>query len=257
MLMLLQAAGEQPDTGWVAEAILRGFVNGLLIAWPVLAILAGLATLVTLFRLVRWIVRRRSLSRSGIDDIDRMGGKVFEQYLEVLFSRLGYSVERTRFVGDYGGDLVLRKGGIRTVVQAKRYAKSVGVKAIQEAVAAKGYYDCTAAMVVSNSNYTRPAQELARKNSVVLWGRERLIGKLAEINAKRKIREGEPNIHEPQNAVTAGSVKSDLTLADVATCNTCAKLLTPGERRYCETNSKRFSGQMFCFRHQRVKATPN
>ena len=248
--LLLQASDQEVDVSWATDILL-------VIAAAIFGTLLLFTLLILLIALPIRAARRRRLSKSGIDDIDRMGGKVFEQYLEVLFSRLGYSVERTRFVGDYGGDLVLRKGGIRTVVQAKRYAKSVGVKAIQEAVAAKGYYDCTAAMVVSNSNYTRPAQELARKNSVVLWGRERLIGKLAEINAKRKIREGEPNIHDPQNAVTAGSVKSDLTLADVATCNTCAKLLTPGERRYCETNSKRFSGQMFCFRHQRVKATPN
>ena len=41
--------------------------------------------------------------------------------LEVLFGKLGYRVENTRYAGDYGEDLVIAKDGIRTVVQAKRY----------------------------------------------------------------------------------------------------------------------------------------
>ncbi len=48
---------------------------------------------------------KQRLAKSGIDDIDQMSGKTFEKYLEVLFEKLGYRVERTPYIGDYGADL--------------------------------------------------------------------------------------------------------------------------------------------------------
>jgi restriction system protein len=166
------------------KILIDGLIDVLVLMWPVLAIIGVLAALPLIVRIVRY----RRLARSGIKDIDRFGGKTFEQYLEVLFRRLGYKVERTKFAGDYGGDLVLRKSGVRTVVQAKRYAKSVGVRAVQEVVAAKGYYDCDQSMVVSNSHYTKQARELASKNDVELWDRDMLIQQLTATGAKQAAR---------------------------------------------------------------------
>jgi restriction system protein len=202
-------------------------------------------------------LRRRRLARSGIDDIDRMGGRVFEQYLEVLFERRGYKVERTRFVGDFGGDLVVRKDGAKTVVQAKRWTKNVGVKAVQEVVAAKGYYDCDVAMVVTNSTYTNQARELARKNKVELWDRERLVSELEAAHVRQAIAgapaDGAAASVEPITPVRAPGEPAPL--ATVATCRICAKVLSSGERTYCESNRTRFRGEMFCFRHQRSHKT--
>ena len=187
-----------------------------------------------------------------------MGGEVFERYLEVLFSRLGYRVERTRFVGDYGGDLVLRKDGVRTVVQAKRQAKNVGVKAVQEAVAAKGYYGCDEAMVVCNRYYSRQAEELALRNEVVLWDRDELIERLSKIGGKAMVREAAPAaaVATPEIPMVrkASEETEPVRLADVVACGMCSKILTPGERRWCEANARRVRGRMLCFRHQRVGA---
>jgi HJR/Mrr/RecB family endonuclease len=33
----------------------------------------------------------------------------------------GIKVERTRYIGDYGADLVTTNNGVKTVIQAKRY----------------------------------------------------------------------------------------------------------------------------------------
>lgn len=124
---------------------------------------------------VVWAFRERRLARSGIGEIDRMDGIVFERRLEHLFVSRGYRVSRTRARGDYGADLVLEKDGLRTVVQAKRWSKNVGVKAIQEAVAAKPVYGCDHAMVVTNRYYTEQAQRLAKANGVRLWNRDDLV----------------------------------------------------------------------------------
>jgi len=130
---------------------------------------------VALAKLGHRVYENRRLVRSGIYDVDLMDGRTFERYLSILFQRLGYKVERTRYRGDYGADLILRRDGKRIVVQAKRWKKSVGVKAVQEAVASKGYYNADAAMVVANQAFTQQARILARANRVELWDRDRLV----------------------------------------------------------------------------------
>lgn len=105
-----------------------------------------------------------------------LSGSGFENLLYRLFEAMGYTVQRTGKTGDQGGDLVANKNGqVRMLIQAKRYNGSpVGNSAVQEAVAAQKYYDCNGAMVVTSSDFTKEAIELAKANSVMLVGKERL-----------------------------------------------------------------------------------
>jgi restriction system protein len=73
---------------------------------------------------------------------------------------------------DFGGDILARSfpfGSI--VVQCKGYKGKVGISAVQEAYAAKTYYRTSRAAVATNSTFTKPAVELARKCGVELWNR--------------------------------------------------------------------------------------
>ena len=115
-----------------------------------------------------------------------MDGKTFEEFLGTVFKNLGYKVEVTRYSGDYGADLIVRKHGKRIAVQAKRYSSNLGVDAIKEVYAAQKYYRCKAAMVVTNSDYTEQAKKLARATNVVLWNGEKLNQVLTELNKKGK-----------------------------------------------------------------------
>jgi restriction system protein len=142
--------------------------------WPLWTIF----TAILLGRLALAWYETRRLARSGIAEIDQMTGTEFERRLVILFRALGYQVTHVGAVGDFGGDLVISKDATRTVVQAKRYTKNVGVKAVQEVVAAQRMYDCTAALVVTNRDFTAPARTLARSNGVELWGREQLVARL-------------------------------------------------------------------------------
>ena len=108
----------------------------------------------------------------SINEIDVMSGVEFERFLKNLFEILGYSVTITNVTGDQGGDLVLSRFGIRTLVQAKRYASSVGNWAVQEVVAGKALYECTESIVVTNNSFTKSAIELAQANYVQLWDRK-------------------------------------------------------------------------------------
>lgn len=119
--------------------------------------------------------RMKRLKRSGIAEIDQMDGFQFEQYLGHLFRSQGYKAEVTKAIGDFGADLILVKEGKRIAVQAKRYSKNVGIKAVQEAQSSIAYYGTDEAWVVSNSDYTSAAYELAKSNKVRLINREALI----------------------------------------------------------------------------------
>ena len=131
----------------------------------------------------RW---QETLAQSDILEVDKMPGQLFEEHLGVVFSCLGYSVTRTRVTGDYGADLVLDGAEGRVVVQAKRYSKSVGVKAVQEVKAAMSVYGASHGMVVTNSYFTRQAIELASKNSIELRDRNWLVPTMAKVARSRR-----------------------------------------------------------------------
>jgi restriction system protein len=155
----------------------EAFLNGMAHIWFVWLILG----LVLIGRAVSSLLKQQKLARSGIADIDKMDGKTFEKYLKVFFGKLGYKVERTRSIGDYGADLVATNNGVKTAIQAKRYKRRVGTEAVQEAVASRGYYNCDKAMVVTNSCFTNQAKTLAWRKKVELWDRSILVKNLLEI----------------------------------------------------------------------------
>jgi restriction system protein len=156
------------------DSTARATIENLLVLWP----LWGLLALIVACRLASWIADQRRLAAAGIREIDAMDGRTFERRLARLFHDLGYSVERVGRRGDYGADLVVSRNGVRTIVQAKRWSKNVGVKAVQEANAAPAMHGCARGMVVTNRYFTAAAKRLARANDVELWDREKLVAVL-------------------------------------------------------------------------------
>ncbi len=126
-------------------------------------------------------LRKQKLKKSGILEVDKMKGKVFEEYLQVLLRNKGYKVNLTAATGDYGADLVLSTKDKKIIVQAKRYKKKVGLKAVQEVVSAKSYYKADECWVVTNNYFTEPAVKLARSNNAILIDRDLLIKWMIEI----------------------------------------------------------------------------
>ena len=216
------------------------FLKGL---WPLWALIV----IVALGKLAYQLWEKQRLAKSGIDDIDNMSGKTFEKYLEVLFEKLGYRVERTRYVGDYGADLVTAKNGVKTVIQEKRYKGKAGVKAIQEAVAAKGYYDCSKAMVVTNSFFTQQAIELARRNQVELWDRDKLVSALLSVKETAPV-----TVFTVEQTRAVTSIDAQPLDIPKNTCALCGKAVSEKVMQYCLANQKRFAGEIYCYEHQRV-----
>lgn len=107
-------------------------------------------------------------------NIDGMSGEQFEDFLETVFEDRGFDIEETPSTDDQGADLIAKKFGQKTVVQAKRYRGSVGNKAIQEVISAREYYNADEAIVVTNSTFTDSATELAEASGVELWNGAKL-----------------------------------------------------------------------------------
>ncbi len=162
------------------------FGEGWAILVAVIALLALLAPYVVSLQ------ERHRLAAAGMPEIDRMSGEDFELKMAQLFRDKGFRVEQTRYVGDWGGDLILSQGSQRTVVQVKRWNHMVGLGAIQEVVAAKAMYGCQHALVVTNSFFTNAAVELARANGVELWDRHRLASELLALHDRGA--EGKPTL---------------------------------------------------------------
>ncbi|MCR9016611.1 restriction endonuclease [Aquiflexum gelatinilyticum] len=118
--------------------------------------------------------------KTAIEDLDKMTGVEFENFLKTFFERRGFKVTTTKISNDQGCDLILQKLGEKTSVQAKRYVGTIGNDAIQQVVASLKYYKCDIALVITTSKYTKAAEKLAEANHVELWDREALKKKLKE-----------------------------------------------------------------------------
>lgn len=150
-----------------------------------------------IFHILKWSVGKireirilKRMAKSGIHYIDKMDGFQFEVYLKALFRELGYHPEVTKRSCDYGVDVIL-KGKKRIVIQAKRYGikNRVGIRAVQEVYAGKAYYKADEAWIVTNSVFTKQAEELAKACQVKLIDRFELQNLITKVNPEQKAKD--------------------------------------------------------------------
>ncbi len=110
----------------------------------------------------------------------KLNGSDFERLLYRLYETMGYSVQLSGKIGDQGGDLIATKNQERILIQAKCWINNVPNRAVQEAVAARNYYDCNRAAVVATNGFTKEATELAKANGVELIPKDVLQGLLLD-----------------------------------------------------------------------------
>lgn len=130
---------------------------------------AGVALLIGAVCLY-WTVRIYRVSGAELSP-DEMTGSQYEQYVAEKLRDMGYrKIKFTPASGDHGADIIaLAPDGVQCAVQCKRYAKKVGNKAIQEALAGAAYYGCERAIVATNNQFTPQAIHDAETVGVVLF----------------------------------------------------------------------------------------
>ena len=88
----------------------------------------------------------------------------------------------TQCSSDFGVDVIAYKDEIKYAIQCKKYSSPVGIKAVQEVIGSKAMNDCHVAVVLTNNTFTKSAIELAEKNNVLLWGRDKLLELIDNMN---------------------------------------------------------------------------
>lgn len=145
-----------------------------------------IGTIGFIFSITYLIIRKKKYNdkvrKSKIQDVDSMTGVQFEYFLKLIFSQKGYKVQTTKVTGDYGADLVMTAGDKRIVVQAKRYSKRVGIKAIQEVVSSIAYYKASEGWAVTNNEFTDAAVQLAKANGIKLIERNELMNMISQLD---------------------------------------------------------------------------
>ena len=111
----------------------------------------------------------------NLAQIDSLSGIEFEKLLKTIFEKQGYHVSLTKKSHDYGADLILNKNNKISLVQAKCYEKNIGIKAIQEIIAAKTHYLAEDLFVATNRYFSKDAIILAGEHGVKLIDRDVLL----------------------------------------------------------------------------------
>ena len=145
---------------WIASfAVLAGFF------WPHTPGIAlmGLA-LIGLLHLAVLVYEEITEAKFHED----MSPEEFEHYCAAVLQEMNWKARVTQVSGDQGVDIVADKRGMRIVIQCKKYSKPVGNRAVQEIVAAIAHEDAQRGVVVTTSDYTPAAENLAASNEVLL-----------------------------------------------------------------------------------------
>jgi len=124
-----------------------------------------------------------SLETEGLDGIE------YEYAVaDLINSHIdGWAAEVSKASGDQGLDVMARSKSCSVAIQTKLYNQPVGNKAVQEIIAAKGFYNADHAAVVTNASFTKSAVELADSQGVALLHHNELLTYFGAIDLENKM----------------------------------------------------------------------
>lgn len=106
--------------------------------------------------------------------LEMMGGIEFEHTVCALLENQGFDARVTQASGDLGVDILAVKDEVKYAIQVKMQNKPVSRRAVSDAVAGREHYNCDIAMVITSSDFSEGARELANSTRCKLVGRETL-----------------------------------------------------------------------------------
>ena len=121
--------------------------------------------------MVDWIVMLFSLLKPDTENtttIDTNNPFDYEKQIANILKDMGFNAYATKGSGDQGADVLATKNNVKFAIQCKMYSGPVGNKAVQEVNAARNFYNCDYAVVVTNATYTKSAHIAAKACNVIL-----------------------------------------------------------------------------------------
>lgn len=164
------------------------------ISWFRLTLIILLFPIIFVWLIYRKIKFSKERNNDNIDifnisQVDSLSGVEFENLLMEIFEKQGYRVSPTKASHDYGADLILSKNGRISIVQAKCYSKNIGIKSVQEIIAAKRHYNADEMFVATNRYFSKEAIILASEHEVRLIDRDVILNLVRDYSPKIKLAE--------------------------------------------------------------------
>jgi len=115
--------------------------------------------------------------------IRALSPKDFENFIAVLYTRLGYKVEQTPYANDGGKDAFVYKDGIGYLIECKHYQKdaTIGRPMLQKLYAAMTEEHIENGIFIATCDYSRPAIEYGRKTNIKTLGIYDILSMLEEV----------------------------------------------------------------------------
>jgi restriction endonuclease Mrr len=116
-----------------------------------------------------------SYRESKVGYSDDMDPYDYERYVCDQLNGYEWSAWVTKASGDQGVDVLAEKNGIKIAIQCKLYNSPVGNDSVQQVLAGKVFYNAQFAVVISNSEFTRSAKQIAEVSKVILLHHDQLV----------------------------------------------------------------------------------
>ncbi len=164
---------------------------------PFASIASGVAPVVGILLLAsaalsaaRGLGTRGALERqSGLDSLREIPWKQFEDLVAEAYRRKGYAVEENLGKGPDGGiDLILRKGGRKTLVQCKRWkGRTVGAPVVRELYGLMTAERADEGKLVATSTFSPDAQRFASGKAIELMDGNALRALVGDVQKSGRI----------------------------------------------------------------------
>lgn len=171
---------------WIPSiAFQNPFYKGIAMALPSFAPVAGWLVLfvAALSAFNAWRKGRLLERQNGIGTLRTISWQEFEELVGEAYRRKGYAVTETGGGGADGGvDLVLRKGGVKLLVQCKHWKMDkVGVKVVRELYGVVAAEDASGGVVISSGTFTQEARDFAKGKTLDLLDGSELLNLITKV----------------------------------------------------------------------------
>lgn len=112
-----------------------------------------------------------------LDYINSLSPQEFENYVTLLYRKLGYEVEQTPYTNDKGKDAIAYKNNVKYLIECKKYNKdkSIGRPMLQKFYAAMVEEKSKIGFFIATCSFTASAIEYGQKFGIELIDTEKLL----------------------------------------------------------------------------------
>ena len=168
-----------------------------------------------------WRAKDRSKlldEQTGLDSLRAMSWQQFERVVGEAYRRLGYQIEETGQGGADGGiDLLLRKGGVTTLVQCKQWRnQKIGIAVVREMYGLMVHHRASAVKIVCTGIFTSECEAFAVGKPLELVDGHALLNLVGLVRVQSPA--SVPKLHSSPTPVAAAATKVQRTSPDCPKC---------------------------------------